>query len=310
MTDCKPILIAGPTASGKSGLALALAQEFDGVVVNADASQVYRDLQILSARPLVSEMAGVPHELYGHVEGHVAYSTGAWLNDVAAVLQEARARGQRAVIVGGTGLYFYGLLEGLSPVPDIDPEIRDKWRAVARVSEASVLFRKLEDLDPLMAARLNPSDTQRVVRALEVIESTGQSLTYWQAQTVSPLLKLEETIPFVLTFDRAALYARIDARFATMVELGALDEVRALTAQGFDEGLPVMRALGVRELGAVLNGTLGLEAAIEQASQQSRRYAKRQLTWLRRNMIAWNEVNAQELERILPDIFSKIYKSG
>ena len=310
MTNLKPILIAGPTASGKSGLALAIAREFDGWVVNADASQVYQDLQVISARPSEAEMCEVPHKLYGHVRGDVAYSTGAWLADVAKVLAEARALNKRVVIVGGTGLYFYGLLEGLADVPEIAPEIREKWRAQAETLEAGQLFEVLQSKDPLMADVLNPADKQRIVRALEVRESTGTSLKVWQETAAPPLLAFEATVPFVLALDRAILYERINQRFAEMVETGGLEEVRVLLEKGYEPGLPVMRALGVRELQAHLAGACSLEDAVQVASQQTRRYAKRQLSWLRRNMISWMEVDAQQMECSLPDIFSKIRNFG
>ena len=306
----KPILIAGPTASGKSGLALAVAREFDGVIVNADASQVYQELQIISARPSLEEMQDVLHKLYGYVSGATAYSTGAWLEDITQVLKDLEVANKRAIIVGGTGLYFQALLKGLSNIPKIDEDIRTFWRQEADRLGAGELHKVLQVKDPVMAERLNPADTQRVVRALEVVESTGRSLYLWQQETGPGLLDLSQTIPFVLQVDRQCLYQRIDERFEQMVHQGGLEEVKALLGHGFDAGLPIMRALGVPELTNYLKGEISLDEAIDQAAQQTRRYAKRQLTWLRRNMISWDSVQAQQMETELRDIFAKIYNSG
>lgn len=307
----KPILIAGPTASGKSGLALAIAREFNGVIVNADSAQVYRELEIITARPPQRDLEMAPHRLYGHVSGAVPYSTGAWLQDVTLVLQEIKAASKRAIIVGGTGLYFQALLQGLSCVPEIAGDVRAYWRREAERLGAERLHEILTLKDPLMAAQLRVSDTQRIVRALEVIESTGRSLKYWQTEAMGPpLLALSDTLPFVLAFERAVLYERINARFSNMVHGGGLEEVRDLLKLGFDPHLPVMRALGVPELARYEANDVSLEMAIEQACQQTRRYAKRQLTWLRRNMIAWDQVFSQDMESQIPKIFAKIHDSG
>lgn len=306
----KPILIAGATASGKSSLALTLAEEFDGVIVNADSCQIYKELSIISARPSESDMKRVPHRLYGHVSGGQAYSTGAWLGDVEKVLEEISRLGKRPIFVGGTGLYYKALLEGLSQVPEIEDEVRQFWRDEAERLGAAVCHEILQDKDPLMAAELKPGDTQRIVRALEVIDGTGQSLKLWQAENSEPLLSFENVHGFVVSWEREILYERINHRFEEMVKDagpdGGLAEVRALLDLGFDEALPIMRALGVPELASYIRGEIPLERAVAQAQQQTRRYAKRQLTWLRRNMIAWNSIDAQQMERILPDIFRKV----
>ena len=306
----KPILIAGATASGKSSLALTLAEEFDGVIVNADSCQIYKELSIISARPSDDDMARVPHRLYGHVSGEEAYSTGAWLKDVEEVLLEIKDLGKRPIFVGGTGLYYKALLEGLSQVPPIEEEIRQFWRDEATRLGAAALHEILKAKDPLIAAELKAGDTQRIVRALEVIDGTGQSLKLWQAENSKPLLKFEDVHGFVVSWEREVLYERINRRFEEMVAdkgaHGGLAEVRALLDLGFDPGLPIMRALGVPELAGFIIGEVALEGAVAQAQQQTRRYAKRQLTWLRRNMIAWSPVNAQYMERLLPNIFHKI----
>lgn len=308
----KPILIAGATASGKSSLAMALAEEFNGVIVNADSCQVYKELSILSARPSISDMERVPHRLYGHVSGAEAYSTGAWLEDVSEVLGDIKQQGKRPIFVGGTGLYYKALLEGLSQVPDIADETRKFWRDEAERLGAPRLHEILSDKDPLMAAELKPGDTQRIIRALEVIDGTGKSLKHWQETNSEPLLSFKDVHGFVVCWERVVLYERIDRRFKEMVADEAprngLDEVRALLDLGFDTSLPIMRALGVPELAGFLKGNVDLDCAVALAQQQTRRYAKRQLTWLRRNMISWNQLDAQYMERLTPKIFSQIHE--
>ncbi len=290
-----PILIAGPTASGKSGLALALAERFGGVVINADSMQVYRDLRVLTARPSAEEEARAPHRLYGHVAAADAYSTGRWIADVTAALAEAQSAGQRPIVVGGTGLYFKALLEGLSPIPPVPDDVRAHWRGEAARLGAKDLHAELAARDPEMAARLNPTDPQRVTRALEVLEASGQSLAVWQRTAGTPLVAEAETVRLVLLPERAALQARCDARFDGMMAAGALEEVAALGRRGLSPDLPAMRALGVPPLLAHLAGSLTLEASVAQAKLETRQYAKRQMTWLKRNMMSWNDVSAQLL---------------
>lgn len=310
----KPILIAGPTASGKTALALALAEAFDGVIINTDSAQVYRELRIISARPSDEELDLAPHYLFGHVSGGEAYSTGAWLKDVKALLPGLLQEKRRVIFVGGTGLYFQALLQGLSEVPAVDEAIRHYWRNEAASCGALALHNILRERDPVMAERLEPGDTQRVIRALEVMEGTGRSLSYWQEQKTEGLLSEEECHRFVVSWPREQLYERINERFKIMIESGGIEEVRQLKADGFDEpekrGLPMLRALGVPDLMAYIEGEMSLEAAIERASMQTRRYAKRQLTWLRGNMISWKCLDAQEMESLLPIIVSKIHQSG
>ncbi|MCB1547793.1 MAG: tRNA (adenosine(37)-N6)-dimethylallyltransferase MiaA [Hyphomicrobiaceae bacterium] len=287
------VLIAGPTASGKSALAVEIAAARNGIVINADSMQVYRELRIVTARPSAGDEALVPHRLYGHVSAARAYSVAAWLDDVRHELAEARRAGRLAVIVGGTGLYFKALLEGLSPVPPIPPEIRSSWRAALAQDGVARLHDELARRDAIMAARLRPSDAQRIVRALEVVEATGRSLAHWQAVAGEGALEAGLTERLVVSPPRAELYARIDRRFQAMIEAGALAEVAALAGLGLPADLPAMRALGVRPLMAHLAGIQSLEQAIAQATAETRRYAKRQLTWLKRNMIAWKWHAAQ-----------------
>jgi tRNA dimethylallyltransferase len=282
----RAILIAGATASGKSRLALALAERLGGVVINADSMQVYRELSILTARPTAEDEARAPHALYGFVSGREAYSAGRYAADAARAIEAAHAAGRVPVVVGGTGLYFKALLEGLSPVPPIPPEVRAYWRAQAAARPAPDLHALLAQRDPEMAARLMPTDPQRIVRALEVLECTGRSLAHWQRTPGTPVLGKEETTRLLVLPDRAAQGAAIDARLDAMMAAGALDEVRGLLALQLSDDLPVMRALGVAPLTAHLAGAMPREAAVAAAKTETRQYAKRQLTWLRRNMIA------------------------
>lgn len=288
MTDA--VLIAGPTASGKSAAALALARALGGMIINADSMQVYRELRVLTARPDAADLVAIPHRLYGTVPAAEAYSVGRWLGDAAGAIAEARTEGRVPILVGGTGLYFKTLLEGLAPVPDIPQETRDLWRERAATLAAGELHRELAARDAVMAARLPPSDPQRIVRALEVIDATGVSLADWQGTSGSPILKEDAVLKLVVAPERDAIYAAIDARFDRMIEQGALEEVEALASLRLDEGLPLMRALGVRELAAHLAGALSLKEAATKAKTESRRYAKRQMTWLKRFMADWEWV--------------------
>jgi tRNA dimethylallyltransferase len=286
----KAILIAGPTASGKSAAALLLAERLRGTVINADSMQVYRELRILTARPAAADLARAPHRLYGTIPAAEACSVGRWLEASAGAIGEAEGEGRVPVLTGGTGLYFKALVEGLAPVPDIPPEIRKYWRDLAATMGAENLHRELAVRDPAMAARLNPTDKQRLVRALEVIDATSVSLAEWQGAGAAPVLSPESVLRLVIAPEREALYAAIDARFDGMIESGAIEEVRTLLALGLDPGLPAMRAHGVREFANYLSGQTGRAEAIAKAKTENRRYAKRQMTWLRRFMGDWDWV--------------------
>lgn len=301
-----PILIAGPTASGKSALALALAERLGGMVINADSMQVYRELRILTARPTDEDEARAPHALYGFVAASNAYSTGRYVVDAAAALRDAREQGLRPIFVGGTGLYFRALLEGLSPVPPVDEAVRIHWRSEASRVGAEVLHAVLAERDPEMAARLKPADTQRIVRALEVLHSSGISLSAWQRLPGEPLLDVATAVRLLIQPDRAALHARTDARFDSMVADGGLAEAERLGALGLNPDLPAMRAIGVAPLMAAAAGKMPVGAAIAQAKAETRQYLKRQTTWLRRNMIAWNDVSTQDNEQSLASAFAFI----
>ena len=281
------VLIAGPTASGKSGVGLELACGLGGTVINADSMQVYRELRVLTARPSQSEEARAPHRLYGTVSAGQACSVGRWLDDAADAIAEARGEEKLPILVGGTGLYFRALTEGLAPVPDIPAEVRSYWREQAAKLGREALHQDLAARDPAMAARLKPADPQRIVRALEVIDATGVSLAEWQGGNAAPLLAPGDVLRLVIAPEREPLFAAIDTRFDRMIEHGAVGEVRALLDLELDPGRPAMRAHGVRELAAYLSGAVSREEAVAKAKTESRRYAKRQMTWLRRFMSDW-----------------------
>jgi tRNA dimethylallyltransferase len=296
------IVVAGPTASGKSALALAVARAFDGVVINADSMQVYRELPILTARPGPAELALAPHRLYGVLPAAERCSAGRWRQMAEAVAMEAADR--LPVFTGGTGLYLRALTEGLSDIPPVSEEVAEAGAAKLSALGAAGLHAELAALDPVMAERLSPSDSQRIFRAWTVRHSTGRSLADWQA--IPPRDGWQPCLTLILLPPRDALYSACDARFARMVEQGALEEVRALLNLGLDPALPAMRAVGVRELAGVLAGREKLENAVTAAQQATRRYAKRQMTWIRHQMPASRIIEAQFSERILPEIFNII----
>jgi tRNA dimethylallyltransferase len=282
--DIKPVLIAGPTASGKSALALALAQSTGGVVINADSMQVYRDLRIITARPSAGEETMVPHRLYGHVDAAVNFSAGSWVADAAHVLAELRGQHRLAIFAGGSGLYFKALTRGLSAVPPIPPELRQSVRARLERDGAEALHAELALRDPASAERLKPRDRSRIARALEVVEATGRSLTDWHRDGLPPLLPPGRFSALFVSPDRDALYARIDARFDAMLAAGALEEVGLLAARRLDPLLPAMKAHGVPALLRHLQGEITLEAAAAIGRADTRHYAKRQFTWFRHQL--------------------------
>ena len=331
------VLIAGPTASGKSALALALAESLGGTIINADSMQVYRDLRIITARPTAEEEARVPHRLYGHVDAGVSYSTGRWCVEASAALREAQSAGRLPIVVGGTGLYFKALTHGLAAIPAIPADVRARIRKRLREEGAAALHAELEARDPQMARRLMPRDRTRVARALEVVTATGRSLADWQrdgmrgaaraglrpAPTDPPPIDVAaglkpapanaammdvaaglkgapaNVVRIFLCVERAELYARIDARFERMLGSGALAEVQALRSRSLDPALPAMKAHGVPWLLRHLAGEIDLEAAVEAAKRDTRRYSKRQVTWFRHQLPEWRFVAP---ERALAEI--------
>ena len=300
----RAILIAGPTASGKSALAVRLAQRHDGVVINADSMQVYRNLEILTARPAASDLKAARHALYGYVAGDEPYSVGRWMADVAEVMAECWANGITPILTGGTGLYFKALLEGLSPIPAIPAPLREHWRAEAQRLGPAALHALLSARDLATAAKLPPTDPQRLTRALEVLDATGRGLADWQREPGRPVLDESETLRLVVSHERAELHRRSNARFDAMIAAGAVEEARALAAQGYSSELPVMRALGVAPLIAAAESRLPLAEAVEQAKLDTRQYIKRQETWLRRNMMSWKWTSTQDMERYSMENFT------
>jgi len=278
------VLIAGPTASGKSALALELAQKTGGTVINADSMQVYRDLRIITARPTPAEEARVPHRLYGQVDAAVNFSAGSWVSDATAVLAEVRALGGLPIFVGGSGLYFKALTRGLSAVPPVPAEVRESVRARLERCGVEALHAELARRDPLTAERLKPRDRTRVARALEVLEATGRSLTDWHREGLPPLLPKAAFSALFLSPERDELYARIDARFDAMLKAGALDEVAALAARKLDPLLPAMKAHGVPALIRHIRGEISLDEAATIGRADTRHYAKRQFTWFRHQL--------------------------
>jgi tRNA dimethylallyltransferase len=278
------VLIAGPTASGKSALALELAAATGGVVINADSMQIYRDLRVITARPTPAEEARVPHRLYGEVDAAINFSAGAWVTAAAAILEDARAQNRRPIFAGGSGLYFKALMRGLSAVPPIPGEIREGVRARLERDGVEALHTELAQRDPVSAGRLKPRDRTRIARALEVVEATGRSLTDWHRDGVPPLLPPGSFSALFLEPEREELYARIDARFDAMLAAGALEEVAALAARQLDPLLPAMKAHGVPALIRHLRGEITLDEAAAIGRADTRHYAKRQFTWFRHQL--------------------------
>jgi tRNA dimethylallyltransferase len=289
------ILIAGPTASGKSALALELARALDGAIVNTDSMQVYSVLDRLTARPGAEELSAAPHLLYGHVHPAQPYSTGHWLRDVGELIRAGAFAKRRPIFTGGTGLYFKALTEGLSQMPEVPAATRALWRGRLAGEGAAALHRLLGERDPAAAARIRPSDGQRIVRALEVLDASGRSILDWQGKRGRPLVDAASAAKIVIEPDRAELARRIGERFAKMADEGALAEVEALLALDLPPSMPAMKAIGVAELRAAIEGTATLPEAIERASAATRRYAKRQSTWFRTQLgPEWRRIDAAE----------------
>lgn len=290
----RAILLMGPTASGKSALALALAERIGGEIINADSVQVYRDFRVLTARPTPAEEARAPHHLYGHIDAGELYSTGRWLSDTLAAIADVYRRGAIPIIVGGTGLYFKALTQGLAEMPSIDPRLRAALRARLEAQGAPALHVQLARADPVAAERITRNDAPRILRALEVYETCGEPISSLQ-QNTTPALARDAWTGVALTPDRDALYTAIDARFETMLAGGAIEEVRAIASRRLDPALPAMKAHGAPALMAYLRGELTLSAAAEIGKRDTRRYAKRQFTWIAGQMPDWPRLAAPDL---------------
>jgi tRNA dimethylallyltransferase len=288
------ILIAGPTASGKSALALELAERRGGVIINADSMQVYRDLRIITARPSPEEEKRVPHRLYGHVDASENYSVGRWFAEATQALADLLSERRPALLVGGTGLYFSTLTRGIAAVPPIPEELRREVRARLTTEGTAALHAELAARDPTTAARLKPGDRARITRALEVVLATGRSLTAWHDDNTPASVDIHRAAKVFLMPERDELRSRIDARFDAMMAAGALEEVRALAARQLDPNLPAMKAHGVPWLLRHLNGEITLDEAVAQAKRDTQRYTKRQATWFRNQLPQFEWVAPRE----------------
>ena len=306
------ILIAGATASGKSSLALALCSEiartgWQACIINADSMQVYQEMQVLTARPTREEVEQCPHELYGHVSARDEYNVGRWLSEAQAAIANAKEVGQIPILVGGTGLYFKCLTEGIADIPDIPDDIRKAIRARHEAEGTQACHAALKEIDPQAYQRLEATDPQRVLRALEVYEATGRSLSDWQSDPVTPPIKAS-MLKILLMPSREWLYARCDRRFEAMIAGGALEEASKMADLGLSDTQPAMKALGLKELLALGNNEISHEEAQSAAQQATRRYAKRQMTWFRNQMISWNSVYEQEYYNKTSIFLSNIIK--
>ena len=301
----RAILIAGPTASGKSALAIRLAQELGGTIVNADSMQVYRDLRVLTARPSDEEEAQAPHRLYGYADAAENLSVARWLDSARGVLAEIEAEGRLPIVTGGTGLYFRALTDGLSNIPPVSDDVRAALRAATADVPAETLHRELAIRDPETAATLRPTDKQRILRAMEVFDTTGRPLVSFHGDREGGVFEAQECLRVFLSPERDLVYSKIDSRFDAMLSLGALEEVRALAKRNLDTALPIMRGHGVPWLIKALQGEMTLGEAVERSKQDTRHYAKRQFTWFRHQAQGWAWMTPEEASASLRDAFER-----
>jgi tRNA dimethylallyltransferase len=297
VSKASAILLAGPTTSGKSALALTLADKLGGTIINADSMQVYRDLRIITARPTLEEEASVPHQLYGHVDAAENYSVGRWCVDAKAAIEHAQRAGRVPILVGGTGLYFKALLQGLAAVPPIPTSIRAAIRGRLASEGVAPLHAELMQRDPAAAQRLMPNDRSRITRALEVVLATGRLLADWHREGMPPSIDAAQAVKVFLDVERAELHRRIEARFNAMLAVGALNEVRALAARSLDPTLPAMKAHGVPWLIRHLRGEITVEEAAEGGIRDTRRYTKRQATWFRNQLPDFRRLAPEDAKR-------------
>jgi tRNA dimethylallyltransferase len=301
------ILIHGPTASGKTALSIEVARKFDGEIVNADSMQVYDELKVISARPDDQEMDGIPHHLFGHVPVATRHSAGEWLEQARLVIEDIQKRGKTAVVVGGTGLYLLALIQGMSDIPPVPEDVRHEVLEIAKAEGVRGLKVRLQVVDPPAAARIDDNDRQRLARAYEVWLATGRSLTSFQNNKTNQVLNDDEWLGVALTPPRSVLYARIDKRFEGMLMEGAMDEARQLDRMGLDPELPAMKAHGMPWLTAFIRGEIDASTAAENAKRDTRRYAKRQFTWIGRQFPFWPRLPASETN-IRMRVISALYK--
>lgn len=292
----KPIIcIAGPTASGKSAWALEIAKSVGGEIINADALQVYADLQILSARPTDDEMDGIPHHLFGHLAGHVRYSTGQWLREVQPIILDCLARDVVPVLTGGTGLYFKALIEGIAEVPSVSDQAMSKAQSILAEDGIAALRMEAERVDAVAAARVLGNDPQRLLRIVSVFNETAKALSDWQANT-RPIIPKRFCCRAIILPERQSLYDRINNRFEHMIENGGLEEAKSIFAKNYDPSLPMMKAIGLQQFFPYLQGEVELAESVELAKRDTRRFAKRQYTWFRGQAREWAQItnNAQK----------------
>ncbi|WP_417460117.1 tRNA (adenosine(37)-N6)-dimethylallyltransferase MiaA [Kordiimonas sp.] len=310
----RALFIAGPTASGKSALSLRLAEDLNGVIINADSMQVYKGLRVITARPSAEEEARAPHRLYGFLDGAEVCSAAFWAERAMEEITKAWEQDQTPIVIGGTGMYFKVLLSGIAVIPDIPDDIRASVRHRCASEGSDVLHTELMALDEVTATRLAPGDSQRICRALEVVKATGRPISAWQADTKpGPMQRYDEDgalTKLVLDPPRDVLYDRCNQRFDIMLDEGAMDEVQALMARNLEQSLPVMRSLGVPQLMGYLKGELPLEDAVEDAKMQTRRFAKRQLTWFRNQFADWERLPAQLSESEYQQFLNKKIKKA
>jgi tRNA dimethylallyltransferase len=278
------IILSGPTASGKSALALVIARACNAVIINCDSKQLYAEIPIITAQPTAAEKAEVPHDLYGVISVAEDCSVGRWVEMAKIVIDKVHAAGKLPLLVGGTGMYVKALTEGIPEMPDIDEEIRRNARSCMLEMGSEAMYETLEKEDPVMAARLEKNDSQRITRAYEVLKQTGKSLDWWQKQPAKTVYPPENFLKFFLSPPREVVYANCNTRFEKMMEAGVMQEIAALDAMGLSPELPSMKAHGVPELLAYLHGEMSLEDAIDQAQKNTRHYIKRQFTWFRHQM--------------------------
>jgi tRNA dimethylallyltransferase len=283
------LLILGPTASGKTAFAIEAARQNDGEIINMDSMQVYTDLQILTARPLDTEMGGVIHHMFGHVDGANVYSTGIWLDEAMAAIGDVQSRGKKPILVGGTGLYAHALTEGLVPTPPVPADIRARTRLMVGGDPKGSHARLLE-VDPEAGKRIEPKDVVRIARALEVFEATGRPLSDWHKDPQPPLLAKGTWEGVALMPERDVLYSRIEARFDMMMDAGGLNEAHALWQRRLEPDLPVMKAVGIPPFGDFFEQYCDYETAVSRSVLDSRHYAKRQMTWIRNRATGWKVI--------------------
>lgn len=291
------ILIHGPTASGKTELAVELAKRLDGEVINADSMQVYKGLRVLTARPTPEEMGDIPHHLFGTVDPAERFSTGAWLEAAKRRLAQVERKGKRAIFVGGTGLYLLSLIQGLSDIPPVPEEVRQEVKDIFRSEGVEGLFARVSKVDAASAERIGTGDKQRLSRALEIWLATGRAMTSFQNARAKPALREGGWLGIALTPPRARLYRRIDRRFSSMMVEGAMEEAKALVEQGLDPELPAMKAHGMPWLAAYIRGEISADEAAENAKRDTRRYAKRQFTWIARQFPFWPRIPSLQTDR-------------